>query len=71
MKFFVLSHSQKRGNVGVAYIIYWPHPFSFELRHTHQFRNIAHPSKEKKILSIKTMSILLKTSKRKKFWWLK
>jgi len=62
-----------KGNVGVAYIISWPYPFSFELRHTRQFRNIAHPSKEKKkILSMKkkTMSILLKTSKRK-FWWLK
>ena len=29
MKFFVLSHSQK-GNVGVAYIISWPHPFSLK-----------------------------------------
>jgi hypothetical protein len=67
MKFFVLSHSQKKGNVGVAYIINWPHPFFFEHCHTRQFRNIAHPSTKKKIiLSIKkTMSILLKTSKRK------
>jgi len=53
MKFFVLSHSQKRGNVGVAYIISWPHPFFLQICHTRQFRNIAHPSKEKIILSIK------------------
>ena len=31
MKFFVLSHSQKKGNVGVAYIINWPHPFSLKI----------------------------------------
>jgi hypothetical protein len=31
MNFFVLSHSQKKGNVGVAYIITWPHPFSFKI----------------------------------------
>merc|ERR1711935_213356 len=65
-EFFCAFPLSKKGNVGVAFIISRPHPFSFELRHTRQFRNIAHPSKEKQNLVYKkTMSILLKTSTRK------
>merc|ERR1712008_319921 len=71
-EFFCAFPLSKKGNVGVAFIISRPHPFSFELCHTRQFRNIAHPSKEKKNLVYKkTMSILLKTSKKKKKGWYK
>ena len=67
MKFFVLSHSQKKGNVGVAYIINWPHPFSLKIATPASLEISPTPPKKKIILSInKTMSILLKTSKRKK-----
>jgi len=67
MKFFVLSHSQKRGNVGVAYIITWPHPFSLKIATPASFEITPTPPKKKIILSIKkTMSILLKTSKKEK-----
>merc|ERR1711935_1236705 len=70
-EFFCAFPLSKKGNVGGAFIISRPPPFSFELCHARQFRNIAHPSKEKKILSIKKLCQFYLKHQQEKFWWLK
>ena len=73
MNFFVLSHSQKKGTVGVAYIITWPHPFSFKIATPTSLEISPTPPKKKNnlVYKKKLCQFYLKHQKRKKFWWLK